>query len=270
MSQITGKAKKFDGTAVDYVSIFNWSDGKCVSQVTPNASGVWVYDYDANLHCGITYIADGCAPITHGPYTFNHVEPVALSGYLALSVSRSSYFARQDVNAVSEPTWVTYWSKTKDIALISYNYSGKSPTSTPWQKKIIDGFRLGWVLKLSAYSYLAAGDSHQMTIEILDANNNVLLAIKSGKASELKGEMRYGYNLGELIKAGASGAGITDGTLTFSQDGVVYQNLRTDGNGITSFSFAANLKNAAKVAIGASSLLANGSSGSAGVIVELL
>lgn len=67
---IEGRAKKHDGTAIDYVSIFNWSDGKCIAQVTPNASGSWSYKYFNNLKIGITYIADGCEPITHGAYDF--------------------------------------------------------------------------------------------------------------------------------------------------------------------------------------------------------
>lgn len=70
MSKITGKAKKFDGAPVDYVSIFNWSDGKCIAQVIPDASGNWSYAYNLPINIGITYIADGCEPITHGKYSF--------------------------------------------------------------------------------------------------------------------------------------------------------------------------------------------------------
>lgn len=69
-NKITGRAKKFDGTAIDYVSIFNWSDGKCIAQVLPDASGAWQYSYSKNINVGVTYVADGCEPITHGPYSF--------------------------------------------------------------------------------------------------------------------------------------------------------------------------------------------------------
>lgn len=68
MAIITGTAKKFDGTAIDYVSIFNWSDGKCITQVTPDASGKWSYLEPFEQLRGVTYIADGCEPITHGAY----------------------------------------------------------------------------------------------------------------------------------------------------------------------------------------------------------
>lgn len=71
MAKIEGVAKKFDGSPVDYVSIFNWSNGKCIAQVAPNIAGKWVYNYYTNLNIGITYIANGCEPVTHGAYTFD-------------------------------------------------------------------------------------------------------------------------------------------------------------------------------------------------------
>ncbi len=67
---ITGRAKKYDGTAIDYVSIFNWDDGKCIAQVVPDISGNWQYNYTEDLQVGLTYVADGCEPITHGSYYF--------------------------------------------------------------------------------------------------------------------------------------------------------------------------------------------------------
>ncbi len=70
MSKIEGRAKKYDGTAIDYVSLFRWADGKCIAQVTPDATGAWEYEYFTDLNVGITYVADGCEPITHGPYDF--------------------------------------------------------------------------------------------------------------------------------------------------------------------------------------------------------
>jgi len=72
-NKIQGRAKKFDGTAIDYVSIFNWLDGKCIAQVNPNASGDWQYTYSKDLKVGLTYVANGCEPITHGAYDFDYV-----------------------------------------------------------------------------------------------------------------------------------------------------------------------------------------------------
>lgn len=66
--KLAGRAKNFDGAAIDYVSVFNWIDGKCIGQVKPNASGAWVYRYGQTARVGVTYVADGCEPITHGAY----------------------------------------------------------------------------------------------------------------------------------------------------------------------------------------------------------
>lgn len=71
-NEITGRAKKFDGTPIDYVSIFNWHDGKCIAQVKPDHIGNWRYIYTKNLKIGVTYVADGCEPITHGAYEFTY------------------------------------------------------------------------------------------------------------------------------------------------------------------------------------------------------
>ena len=70
MSKIRGKAKRYDGAPIDYVSLFDWIDGKCIAQVVPDTAGNWVYDYFKDLNIGITYVSNGCEPITHGEYEF--------------------------------------------------------------------------------------------------------------------------------------------------------------------------------------------------------
>ncbi|KAF0569524.1 hypothetical protein FQV37_2549 [Psychrobacter nivimaris] len=70
MATITGRAKRYDGLPIDYVLIFRWKDGKCLGKSIPNNAGNWLYKYDTNMIVGITYVADGCEPITHGPYEF--------------------------------------------------------------------------------------------------------------------------------------------------------------------------------------------------------
>lgn len=74
MTWLRGKAKKYDGSPIDYVSIFNWPTGECIAQVQPDEMGNWKYDYYTDLNIGITYVADGCEPITHGAY----IEPVII------------------------------------------------------------------------------------------------------------------------------------------------------------------------------------------------
>lgn len=68
MATITGRAKRFDGLPVDYVLLFQWKTGKCLARRVPDSAGNWSFDYDTNLIVGITYVSDGCEPITHGAY----------------------------------------------------------------------------------------------------------------------------------------------------------------------------------------------------------
>lgn len=68
MATITGRAKRYDGLPIDYVLIFAWKTGACIAKRIPDGAGNWSFDYDTNLIVGITYISDGCEPITHGAY----------------------------------------------------------------------------------------------------------------------------------------------------------------------------------------------------------
>ena len=75
MAQISGKAKRFNGEPVDYVLLFDWVSGNCIGKAIPNSLGEWEYNHTSNLNCGITYVADGCGPITHGSYSYAAVMP---------------------------------------------------------------------------------------------------------------------------------------------------------------------------------------------------
>lgn len=70
MSKIEGKAKRYNGSPVDYVLLFDWLTGDRIGKSVPDAAGNWQYEHFTNLNCGITYVADGCEPITHGAYQF--------------------------------------------------------------------------------------------------------------------------------------------------------------------------------------------------------
>ena len=76
MSVINGRAKKYDGTAIDYIAIYNWDDGQSIAQVVPDITGAWEYEYNKSLKAGILYVADGCQPKTHGPYDFVSTDAV--------------------------------------------------------------------------------------------------------------------------------------------------------------------------------------------------
>ena len=99
MSVIEGKAKKYDGTAIDYVLLFDWASGGYVGKSVPDASGNWQYEYVKDLNVGITYVADGCEPITHGAYQFIAEVVIMTSGFLFLSYSTSGgrYYPAYDV-----------------------------------------------------------------------------------------------------------------------------------------------------------------------------
>lgn len=69
MSKLQGRAKRYDGTAIDYVLLFDWVTGNCLGKAVPNSSGVWTYNHYTDINIGITYVANGCEPITHGAYS---------------------------------------------------------------------------------------------------------------------------------------------------------------------------------------------------------
>jgi len=65
---IGNTAKTILGAQADFVIIFNWYSGDKFKIITPNINGEWNTVIVPGVY-GITYIADGYQPITHGPYT---------------------------------------------------------------------------------------------------------------------------------------------------------------------------------------------------------
>lgn len=66
--QITGNATVASGGPIDVVRVFNWPTGDLAAIATPNESGDWTATIETTGDYGITYIAEGHQPITHGPY----------------------------------------------------------------------------------------------------------------------------------------------------------------------------------------------------------
>lgn len=64
MSVISGTAITTDGVAIDYVSVFNWADGKCIEQIIPNEYGMWAFSTNTSAQVGITYVANTYKPFT--------------------------------------------------------------------------------------------------------------------------------------------------------------------------------------------------------------
>lgn len=70
MAKISGVAKKYDGATIDYVQVFNWKNGRCINVALTDTTGNWSTDLYGTIDVGLTYVANGCQPITHGPYGF--------------------------------------------------------------------------------------------------------------------------------------------------------------------------------------------------------
>lgn len=252
-NRVEGRAKKFNGAAIDYVSIFDWGDGKCIDQITPDASGIWQYNYAKSLVVGITYVANGCEPITHGPYTFEYIGNQISSGFLLLKVAGSGgyYYDAWDKTATSSTLWSENFSQTLDIGLLDAMFSS-GVSEVGYSNKIINIFNLSWVLGIRGSSSAKEGDTHLLTLELLSAEDVVVAAIKSGSDGPKSSGLWYGKGLDSLIKTGQSGSNVsTQGQLSFTENTITYTNKRSsDFN--NSFSFSIDISSAVKIRVGGS------------------
>lgn len=66
--QITGNATTASGDPADFVRVFSWPDMELTSTAVPDINGDWAAEVTVSGDYGVTYIALGCQPITHGPY----------------------------------------------------------------------------------------------------------------------------------------------------------------------------------------------------------
>lgn len=252
MSTLQGNAKKYSGAAIDYVLIFDWITGEHIGKAVPNSSGVWTFDYFSNLLCGITYVADGCEPITHGSYSFEHIVAYITSGFIYVGLVSTSdfYISKADVLNTSASTWSDSFSQTVDIGLFNYSHAN-GVTEIPYQQKVIEQFNINWVLLVQGFTGTRSQDYHLMTFEIMDANNNVLAAVKSETLSGGTG-LWYGLSLNSLTKTATVGSPPqTYGEIDFSANSLSYKNLySSDYN--SSFVLNVDLSNAAKVRVSGS------------------
>lgn len=252
MSVIEGKAKKYDGTAIDYLLFFDWFTGECLGKSVPDAAGGWQYEYFSDLNIGITYVADGCEPITHGPYVFAYKQQGITSGYLILKYAHvERYLARNDVEATSEPTWDEYFSQTVDIGVFDYVH-GPTPLLAPLDTVVINQFDIGWQIGLWGWNSAVRDSAHLLEFEILDNESNVLFALRSEKDGEFSAGLWYGNTLDSMGKAAQKGGQpATSGVLSFALDRVNFLNNGAD-NYNDSFVFFVDLSNASKIRLSAS------------------
>lgn len=67
---VSGNATTYAGDPVDTVCFFLWKDKRYNFSFKPDSNGDWEGTLNAGEY-GVTYLAEGCKPITHGPYTVN-------------------------------------------------------------------------------------------------------------------------------------------------------------------------------------------------------
>lgn len=67
-ARLEGAAVTASGPAVDKIAVFPWMDGVVRQVVTPAANGGWEARLQGPGQYGVTYMASGHQPITHGPY----------------------------------------------------------------------------------------------------------------------------------------------------------------------------------------------------------
>ncbi|MFB2705435.1 LamG domain-containing protein [Marinobacter shengliensis] len=72
---MSGNVTTATGVAADLVRIFYWPDRAVVSTTEPDPNGDWSFIAPHDGEYGVTYIADGCQPITHGPYFVEGEDP---------------------------------------------------------------------------------------------------------------------------------------------------------------------------------------------------
>lgn len=272
MAEITGTALRYDGLPVDYVSIFNWATGACIAQVIPNAEGVWTYGYYNDLNVGITYVAEGCEPITHGAYNFVYTSIASeLTGYLMVSVANSGtkegvWFNESiyDSENTGSPTWQANFSETINVGFFKYGY-GANSVSVPLTTTVVDLFSIDWNIELRGFNAAETADSHLLTMELMDANDNVVFALKSERAGLYFSHLFYGSSLSTLQRTASKGGyPSTHGILSFGASTVYFNNILADQANL-SFQMTADIASVVKIRFSSSAkstLTTGGFSGS--------
>lgn len=249
MSLIAGNAKKYSGAQIDYVIIFDWATGSHMQVIAPDPSGAWEYEYFRDMLIGITYVADGCKPISHGPYDFK-AEYVPISGFILVSMAgmrRDNSGFMLDKTLVDYATWETNFSQTIDIGLFNMKYGSGS---LPWQQKVIDMFDVNWRLRLYGNNGYGASDKFKWTFEVLDIDDNVLFALKAQDTGTYRSSLMYGRNLQSLVAATTLGSyPKTNGILSFSNSVATYTS-NSGSNLNQSFTYAADFTLARKIRVG--------------------
>ena len=276
---LVGSAKKFNGDAANLVIIFNWDTGHQIAVIYPDATtGEWSYQPVYDEPAGITYIAYGCAPVTHGPYDLVSGKILITSGYLLISISttyskpsESKYDPQLDSLFTDHSTWLNNFSQTIDVGLFNYNY-GPAVQTTTSPAKIIEQFNPNWKLHFFGTNATAQADYHKSTLELLDINNNVIFALRSEQEAPKKYScnLYFGRGLNEYQEAPKIGIyRVTNGHLTFTPTKVIFTNIAT-GSYNGSFEFLADITSVVKIRVSGESKSTYPYGASAGTWIKVI
>lgn len=117
MAKIQGVAKKFDGTKIDYVQVFNWSNGKCITVAATDVTGNWSANLYGLINVGLTYVANGCEPITHGAYSFDFPFDASWSTVSLLLHLDDDYLDAKNINTFTKSGVANFGAGRFDKAL---------------------------------------------------------------------------------------------------------------------------------------------------------
>lgn len=95
---ISGNATTAEGLPADFVRIFSWPTSELVGVAIPDESGDWSHEVPLTGDYGLTYIAAGCQPITHGPY---YVEAQFTPAWLFLNEEPGLWYETTDVGTLT-------------------------------------------------------------------------------------------------------------------------------------------------------------------------
>lgn len=253
MTVYSGKLLKYDGSAGSYVNIFDWLSGKEIASLEPDIDGVWAYEPKYNLTAGIQYIGSGCIPVIHGGYELEGKYGAGLvSGFLMLSVASSGGRKNPHLDRfnTSTATWDEYFSHIIDISFLEYIEKSGTSSTVPYYTKTINHFSIDWRLTLEGRNASWNGDRHKWTFEVMDVNDNVILALKSETDGTFRSGLWVGTNLNSLKKCSTGGSyPRVTGLLTFTDSSINYVSY-DKVHYIRDFTYNVDLTKASKIRVG--------------------
>lgn len=254
MAVITGNATRFDnGGPVDYIMIFDWETGSRIGNGSLTSTGEWTFKHNTSIVCGITYVADGLAPVTHGPYSFVETAPVMKSGYVLISygVPQKYYDAIFDVS-IQGPLWDDNFADFAAMNVYDYRVNANTlvPTTT------IEYFNMLQTYKIMSRSW--GSGTYQLLLEFLDVNDNIVAVIKAATKDSSSSGLYYSTN-GTSFNAGVNSdwASYPEGIISFTDSQLIFTNTHLGGSYVGSFSFAVDVLNIVKIRVSGSSSISS-------------